>query len=115
MVRACVRACVRVCVHACVRECVCACCCCVLFYGMKCVCMYFARDLQPLMEVMGLILDTPSKRVLWRYVLPRITAAHQGVVRQMMDLPPSSHSGTVSAQAVRGPRLLTTPLLPPSQ
>lgn len=54
--------------------------------------LYPDRDIKRLAEVMNLLLDTPSKRILWRYVIPRLSPAHQGVVRKTLDIP-DSHSG----------------------
>ncbi|KAK7502340.1 hypothetical protein BaRGS_00006293, partial [Batillaria attramentaria] len=58
------------------------------------------HDLQPLVEVMKLILDTTSKGILWRYVLPRLTPAHRGVVRQMLDMPDTHSVSGLSLSAM---------------
>ncbi|XP_025104786.1 delphilin-like isoform X2 [Pomacea canaliculata] len=58
------------------------------------------QDIKRLAEVMNLLLDTPSKRILWRYVIPRLSPAHQGVVRKTLDIP-DSHSGVDAKNADR--------------
>ncbi|GFO33173.1 delphilin-like [Plakobranchus ocellatus] len=45
-----------------------------------------AQDLGQLVNTLESILDSPSKRILWRLVLPRMTSGHREVMRGRLDL-----------------------------
>ena len=40
-----------------------------------------------MLDEMRLILDTPSKKTLWAYILPRMPLDHRDYVFRMVDLP----------------------------
>ena len=40
-----------------------------------------------MVDEMRLILDTPSKKTLWAYILPRMPLAHREYVLRIVDLP----------------------------
>jgi hypothetical protein len=43
---------------------------------------FYFRNVDNLIEDLDVILDTPSKRTLWMYIIPLLTQMHQDVVRQ---------------------------------
>ncbi|RUS73708.1 hypothetical protein EGW08_018514 [Elysia chlorotica] len=45
-----------------------------------------SQDLDGLVQSLEAILDSPSKRVLWRLVLPRLTSGHRDHVEHRLDL-----------------------------
>ena len=40
-----------------------------------------------MVDEMRVILDTPSKKTLWAYILPRMPLAHRDYVLRIVDLP----------------------------
>lgn len=47
------------------------------------------RDAARLLEDMVLVLDTPSKRTLWLYIIPLLSTPHQNFCRIQLKIPPS--------------------------
>ncbi|XP_052262977.1 delphilin-like [Dreissena polymorpha] len=57
-----------------------------------------SRDVERLVEDLSVILDSPSKRTLWMYIVPLLTLPHQQAVRTRLGHQPSDTSSTTSNQ-----------------
>ncbi|XP_060551742.1 delphilin-like isoform X3 [Ruditapes philippinarum] len=66
------------------------------------------RNVDNLIEDLDVILDTPSKRTLWMYIIPLLTQMHQDVVRQRVGTKQVSSLQTTSESESTLPKKSTS-------
>ncbi len=53
----------------------------------------FVRNVRQLVDELSVVLDAPSKKTLWGFILPRMTVEHRDYVLRHVDFPQHQMQG----------------------